>query len=683
MIRLLLPLVSGILLHPLLPSFPYPLVIAILSTTLLFSILFQTLPIQLRFRWEMIRGIAWTIGWIGMGWLLHHHHSDTQRADWYGHKLNYVKQLRVEVKQVSPTRSGKSMRLVLAVLEANFGNYQQPCSGEILGWWPLSHPDSFPAIGSTLWIQNKLQSIASSGNPGGFNWKDYAARQQWYHQMYLSPETYILQSTNRAPTIAGYTHAAQTALRHLLHKYLAPQTVGLGEALLLGYRHDVDASTLQAYSDTGVIHLIAVSGMHLGLVYLVLLYLFSWIPAKHRKPTIESVLVVVGIWLFALLTGAGASVLRAAVMLSFLQLGRMLKRPAHAFNQLWLSAWILLVWNPTLLWDVGFQLSYAAVAGILWVYPWMRRPMLDWPTYGRYLGELVAVSISAQVFTTPLSLMHFHQFPNYFLIANLLTVSLASVILIALIILTAAATIPFVAEAWGKLVSVGLALLQQIVGWISQWPGAVAKPIAADGLFALLLSCCLGCTILMLQEKRWKWIYVCSLLGLCTYWYQLTLQKQQTLQSTLLVYDTKRSTCIDVIQGEYAWTWHSDSASIPSNQGITEAAHTEFLVRKSRSMILPAGFQQIQVGKTRMARVDVTLSLSQWEAIEPPDILFVGGKANQLFIQLASRFQQTRIILEPTVPIWKQKQWTEAAQQVTLRCWPVSLRGALMLPLPL
>lgn len=573
------------------------------------------------------------------------------------------------------------MRLVLAAKEIYTQQKSMSCSGEILGWWPLRHPDSVPAIGSTLWIRNNLQSISSSTNPGMFDWKRYAARQQWYHQIYLAEGSFIRSLDPPRKSIQQYTHLAQTILRHQLKKYLEPSTVGLGEALLLGYRYDVDASTLQAYSDTGVVHLIAVSGMHLGLVYIVLLYLYSWIPMRYRKPKFESITVVVGIWMFALLTGAGASVLRAAVMLSFLQLGRLLKRPAHAFNQLWLSAWILLLWDPNLLWDVGFQLSYAAVAGILWIYPWVRRPMLDWPTHGRYLGELIAVSIAAQVFTTPLSLMHFHQFPNYFLIANLLTVSLASAILIALIILAATCLVPFAATVWGKLVSVGLALLQQIVGWISEWPGAVTKPLAADGLFALLLSICLGLVVVMLQKKRWKLVYITSLTGFITIGYYQYLVHQQRLESALLVYDTKRSTCIDIIHRNKSWTWYSDSSSLRSNNSMVEASHTHFLITEKIDHILPSGYHQWMIGKTRICRVDVTLSLSQWQAMPSPHILLIGGKANQYFIACAERFKNTYIILESSLPVWKQKQWSEAAHQLTLRCWPVSLRGALMLPL--
>lgn len=680
-IRILLPFVSGILLHAPLPTFPSSPIIIILVASLAFILQFQWWPLHKRFRWEMLRGITWTLSWVCLGWLIHTSYNDQTRSNWYGHQLEAATQFGVEVKDVIPTRSGKSMRIVFDVNACYINAQSKPCSGEILGWWPLHLDEALPKIGDIMWIKNNLQPIQSSTNPGAFDWKTYAARQQWHHQLYLAPGTFIRSGHTTSFRLAELTYQTQTTIRYQLSRYLEPATLGLGEALLLGYRHDVDAATLQAYSDTGVVHLIAVSGMHLGLVYIVLLYLFSWIPTRYRQPKIESVAIVMGIWIFALLTGAGASVLRAAVMLSFLQLGRLLKRPAHACNQLWLSAWILLIWNPNLLWDVGFQLSYAAVGGILWIYPWMRRPMLDWPTHWRYIGELLAVSIAAQVFTTPLSLMHFHQFPNYFLLANLLTVSLASAILIALIILTGTSLIPGIAAAWGKLVSVGLALMQQLVGWISEWPGAVTKPIASDGVFALLFSIGMGLLLVMLQEKRWRLMYASGIIGLMLFVYYQHLVQQQRLDQVLIVYDTKRSTCIDIIQREHAWTWHSDSSSLRANRQTVEAAHTQFLITQPRERLLPTGYQSWKLGNTRIARVDVTLSLSQWQSMEPPDILLIGGKANQHFITCCHRFRNTYIILEPTVPLWKQKQWTEEAQQLTLRCWPVSLRGALMLPL--
>ena len=154
---------------------------------------------------------------------------------------------------------------------------------------------------------------------------------------------------------------------NVLHENLQGKDdqLSIAEALLIGYTQDLDKDLVQAYSNTGVVHIIAISGMHLGLIYVMLVWIFNRIPYIKKLRILRVILVLSGLWLFALLTGGGASILRSAVMFSCIVIGENFGRKTSIYNSLAASAFILLCVNPFYLWDVGFQLSYLALSGIV------------------------------------------------------------------------------------------------------------------------------------------------------------------------------------------------------------------------------------------------------------------------------------------------------------------------------
>lgn len=230
--------------------------------------------------------------------------------------------------------------------------------------------------------------------------------------------------------------------------------MGIAEALLIGHTNDLDKDLVQAYSNTGVVHIIAISGMHLALIYGLLVWLFARIPLVNKSKIAQVVLILCCLWLFSLLTGAASSVLRSAVMFTFIAVGKNLSKQSSIYNSLAASAFVMLCYNPYFLWDVGFQLSYLAVIGIIifqksiykWVYiknKWVNK-----------IWQLMAVSLPAQVLTFPVCIYYFHQFPNLFLITNIIAVPLSGVILFAEIGLVAFSWVPLLGN-----------YLDKIVGW--------------------------------------------------------------------------------------------------------------------------------------------------------------------------------------------------------------------------
>lgn len=211
----------------------------------------------------------------------------------------------------------------------------------------------------------------------------------------------------------------QKQLKIYRHLIKDNEAFAVASALILGYRSDLNPETLSAYSKTGVIHALSVSGMHVGIIYLVLEYLLRRMNRNRYFSGLKTVLMLTLIWGYTLLSGSSASVLRSAIMLSLFILSKSLKKEAQNSHVLYLSAFLLLCLNPSLIRDAGCQLSYLSVAGLIYFQPRLETLISFRHNLMKKLWSMLSLSMAAQAFTFPLSAYYFHQFPVYFLISNL------------------------------------------------------------------------------------------------------------------------------------------------------------------------------------------------------------------------------------------------------------------------
>ena len=323
---------------------------------------------------------------------------------------------------------------------------------------------SIPLLTAGSYIATTMRPtiVPDTHNPGGFHYKVWLFRNEITHQLYVAKGTWTLLPSKKSNQ---YLQALQQKIRSRLQQNITgKQEKAVAAALLIGYKQDIDSDLMKAYSNTGVIHVIAISGLHLGLIYGLLLSIFSWMPdSKIKKWTAPPIMLLV-LWGFALLTGAGPSIVRAAVMFSFIIIASIVKQNSSILNALAASAFFLLLLHPFYLWDIGFQLSYAAVLSIV-LY---QKNIFD-TLYFKYkwiqaCWQLNALTVSAQILTLPLVVYHFHQFPNYFLFSNFIVVPLSSIILYGCLLILPFGTVAFI----GKALSVVTSLLITSMNWIIQ-----------------------------------------------------------------------------------------------------------------------------------------------------------------------------------------------------------------------
>jgi competence protein ComEC len=279
--------------------------------------------------------------------------------------------------------------------------------------------------GQIIAARFKAQRLESKADPYQFNYAAYLANQGIRYRAYIAPSKWqLLDSIGRR----GLLWQAERARRYLVQQIdqtsLEPQAARILKALLLGERSDLPDELREAYAAAGIMHILAVSGMHVGILFLLLRYLLFPLRWSPRLAKVEVLIMLLALWSYAFLTGLSASVVRAATMFSFISLGRLSQRQTNVYNTLLASLLFLLLYRPSYLFDLGFQLSYLAVFGIVWLYQPLMKPFERKPAPLRWLMSIIVVSIAAQSFTTAPSLYYFHRFPGLFLLSNILVVPL-------------------------------------------------------------------------------------------------------------------------------------------------------------------------------------------------------------------------------------------------------------------
>lgn len=363
--------------------------------------------------------------------------------------------------------------------------------GKYIKAWLYTPKDSqFLHLKPGSWISAQVspKAISPPANPGAFDYRSYCLPLGVTHQLYLKAGQYHRIKTEEPKGLSPFLRNIQSRVLAILRRSIPDKAAaGLAEALLIGYKGDLDKDTETIYAQTGVVHIIAISGMHLGLIYGLLLLLFKPLNQHRYGRWARSILIILTLWLFSLLVGGSPSVLRSAVMFTAILLGEAIGRKGNAINSLAFSAFALLCYQPYWISDIGFQLSFAAVSSILLFYPILYK-FFDSPwSWLDMVWKLIAVTLAAQVLTFPLCVYHFHQFPVWFLAANLVAVPLSNIILLGEIGLCAISFWDQGADTLGLILSQLIRWMNQWVALVSQWPGSVWEPLQISWSQALIL----------------------------------------------------------------------------------------------------------------------------------------------------------------------------------------------------
>ncbi|MBL7815322.1 MAG: ComEC/Rec2 family competence protein [Saprospiraceae bacterium] len=417
--------------------------------------------------------------------------------------------------------------------------------------------NSPPQYGDLIVLHAAISEIEPPKNPDAFDFKRYLHFQNIHFQSFAKQENIkILASRKGNPLIHTIKNWQQKLIYILKNHLKTEREFAVGSALILGYRDAITDEVRDAYVETGSMHILAVSGMHILLIFNGFNWFLSFYKTgnRHWRQSKAGISIVL-IWLFTLLTGAGASVLRAAVMATFLAIGNGWGRQMNIYNILAASAFALLLWNPFWLFDVGFQLSYLAVLGIVFFQPKLSKLLIINNKIFRYAWEATTVGLAAQIVVTPISLYYFHQFPTYFWLSGLLAVPVSSGALYAGVGLFFFHQVPFLSEWLGKILFCLVWAMNEIVFFIQKLPLSIVTGIwlSLVGVLSLYLVL-FGIAVSIKTHLLRTLIYPLSLLTILSVVYAFASIKK-IHHREIIVYHIYRNSVVDFIDGEKCYSF--------------------------------------------------------------------------------------------------------------------------------
>ncbi len=404
-------------------------------------------------------------------------------------------------------------------------------------------------VGDALLIHAAVEPIKPPLNPHQFDYKSFMENRGVLAQVFLNKDDFIrLNSENNS--LRGLTASWRYSITQKLQQNnLKGDELAVVQALLLGQRQDISPETYNNYAAAGVIHILAVSGLHVGIILFLLHWLFSPLEKSKRGRFLKTILIIVLLWLFALLAGLSPSVVRAVTMFSFVAIGLQIKRRTSVLNTLFLSMMLLLLVRPQFIFEVGFQLSYLAVFAIVLLQPLLYGIWNPQYRIFKYFWGLLTVTIAAQAGVLPLSLFYFHQFPGLFFISNLVILPFMGFILaygIVVIILTLIGFIPtFIIDFYGLIIQ----LLNDFVRFIALQERFLFRDIHFSGIQALGFYALMMMLFLLLKKISYRRIML-TLAGIILLQLVYYFEKYEASSEELIVFHKSQSTIIALKDGQ-------------------------------------------------------------------------------------------------------------------------------------
>ena len=658
-LRLLPPLVAGIMLSDAwghagvkMQSLFFVLCVLILAMTLLSHALHSY-----RYRWTF--GLLTVCSMIYIGWFRQQLDAEKKDTTLQSSRNEWVVAKVVE----SPIEKDRSVKAVLAL-----------DGGKVMAYFDKSGRALSLEYGDLICFAEEIEAVPPPLNPGEFNYQAYLRRQGVGGRLYLKEGRWHELGINEGNPLLLFACRSRHKLLLALERCgVTEDAFGVGAALLLGYDESLPAQVRQQYVAAGAMHVLCVSGMHVGVVYLLASSILDVLMKKKRLVRVKKILLMLLVWSYALLTGLSPSVLRATLMICFVMLGSLLRKKGNTLNSVAASAFVMLIVNPNNVFSIGFQLSYAAVVGIVL----LQRPIYNLLFVNNKLldkaWEITSVSLAAQVATMPLTLYHFHQFTPYFWLSNLVLTPLSFVAIMTGMGLLVVSWIPWVSAIVGKVVWGCLSLMNFLVSMVEQLPFSVVKGLYINKveLAMCLLLFVLFMTFLHFKKKR---MLMEILVVSCCLSFSLACRSQSAAcQKRITLYSLRKHTCLDLVVGK--------EHLVLCDEGLLEDPGTiDYSLRgdwaRSQLNINPPCFTLAEQMNHPLAhkRGDLVSfqgrliafwgpspSYSTELAVMPVDMVVVCGKQHPNLKVLIQHYETSLLLIDGSVPSYLVHEWQSQA----------------------
>lgn len=600
--RLLLPLLAGILAYPYMQlSLYYVIAIGFAAFALFMATAWRK---QVAGNIQVISFIAMQAAVFFMAWLLCYSSDIRNDQNWFGHKINTADFFEVRIKDM-PLEKEHSYKYRVSVLSTMEPGKLSPATGDAFVY--IIKERSAPQFnkGDTILVPNKWSPVSNAGNPYEFDYAAFCAYNGIYYQQGLPAGDIVLYNKSSGKELS-FPERCHDRCMTLLSRYIKDkQTLGILAAMLAGDNVNLDTETRQAFAATGIVHIVAISGTHIGVLFLMVSGLLWWLRHKRYK-WLKYLIALPLAWFYVLMAGAPPSAMRAALMFSLLAIGLALQRNNSSLNTLLATAFILLCAQPMWLHAVGFQLSFIAVLSLIIFYGPVYKLYAAGNWLNKKLWQAIAASIAVEILIAPLVIFYFHLFPALFIVANILALLFMVLILglgMALILFSLA---PLIAQWLGIACTALVSLFTRIVYWLQQFNPESFYYLQIDINELLLLYVFITGLALHVLNKQKAGLYT-GLIAACIFAGLLCRDEYIALrQQRLIVYNMGKTVHAELIKGKRYTVLYTDTAAAQQVSYITKAAHTGYHAWRQEPMQTKPELLQV-AGKTVLLYKDSML----------------------------------------------------------------------------
>lgn len=594
-----------------------------------------------------------------------------------------------------PVEKEKSIKVILEVIGTkNDTSAFHKIDGKLMAYFEKDEKVKSLKYGDFIAFVTNPKVIDKPLNPEQFNYKEYLVKKGITHQVYLKRDTWLGLNYNKSNPIFRFSYCIRNFLLDTMKRLgIQGDEYAVAAAILLGYDDSLPMDLRQQYVATGSMHILCVSGLHVGIIFMVFSYMLIFFNNKKQwQHIVKHLLLLFMIWFYALLAGLAPSILRATIILSFVIFGNIIKRKGIFLNSLSASAFILLCIKPSNIFDVGFLLSYMAVIGIVI----LQRPILKL-FYFKYkifnkIWEIISVTIAAQIATAPLSIYYFHQFPVYFWLSNLFMTPISFIVITGGMLMLIIFFIPYLNNIIAWIISKMIFVMNFAVSWIESLPKSIIKGLYITNIQFIMLVMIFSALLFFVKLKDKKILYLIMVL-FCLFCL-LNMKKivDQRYTKEMTIYSINNMIAIDFISGN-DHLLICDSIMIDNQSAISYNIENYWiklgLYGKGKSICMEENCDEIFVKKKgNLISFDGKLiGLCDGKDLYkeklkfriPLDYLIIYGRQRMDLSSLLSVYDFDYLIIDGSVPSYSMDKLAEDARKNELNYYSVRDKGAFIL----
>lgn len=686
--RLLLPFVVGVYLTEVFHSFQQEIIWLLFG---LFIGLFSLGQSSLIFKKRWFSGVYIGFFFLLLGYSIAWHQDERSVSTYFDNYLQKEHNI-VGIVASYPKKNKTYTKFKFAIQGIQGADGMlHTCTGNVQVSIKKSTSNISPQYGDELFLNGNIYSVKGSTNPAVFDYRQYLHFQNIHHQLIVDSLDWKILKPAQAPIVFQVAHSLQKKLITRLENFIqTSESFAIAAAMALGHRAAMNSDIKEAYSESGAIHILAVSGLHVGILSEVLLFLFGFFASrKSYWKWMKYIISLMLIWTFVLLVGATDAVIRAGILFSFINLGRVTRRDIHLLNALAAAAFIILIVDPYALFQVGFQFSFLAVTGIVVGFKSIYNLWIPKLKIVHFFWQLTAVGISAQLFVLPLSVYYFHQLPLYAVLSGLLVVPFAAIILYTTITLLLCS---YISLPLAKGIGIGLSWLigfqNKFIFLIQKIPYHSIQGIWIEWYEVLLIYGMVISLLLLIRNRVVSWIpivlcFISLFLGVRAWQLSSSYQQQQ-----LVIYALYEDTVIDFINGRKLVSWQSNTIdkktidfNVKPNRWAMNIQEEQIVaindIYESEWLYIDKSY--LQFGDRRLVIVDHTLPISVVPRISLKCTYAVVRDDPKITMrEMIANYNSSLIIFDGTNSRYKINQWKKECDAIGIAYYDIKEEGAFI-----